>query len=85
MKRGIRDILTPVFKVICVVFILFHLFTAYFGVLDGNAQKTVHLGFVLAVCFLLDLLNEKKSKFEKVTAVISMVLGLSSVIYVTVN
>ena len=85
MKRGLSDILTPMLKVICVVFILFHLYTAYFGVLNGNAQKTVHLGFVLLVCFLLDIINDQKSKFERITAVISMVLGLSSVIYVTVN
>ena len=85
MKRGLNESLSLVMKAACVVFILFHLYTAYFGVLDGNAQKTVHLGFVLLVCFLQDIINEKKSALERVSAVVSLALGLSSVIYVTVN
>ncbi len=85
MKRGLNESLSLVMKAVCVVFILFHLYTAYFGVLDGNAQKTVHLGFVLLVCFLQDIINEKKSALERVSAVVSLALGLSSVIYVTVN
>ena len=64
MKRGLNQSLSLVMKAICVVFVLFHLYTAYFGVLDGNGQKTVHLGFVLLVCFLQDIINEKKSKLE---------------------
>ena len=85
MKRGIKENLRLLLKVGCAAFIIFHLLTAYFGVLDGNGQKTVHLGFVLAICFLMDILNDKKNKIEKVTAVISMILGMISIIYVTVN
>ena len=61
MKRGLSQTLSTLMKVICVVFILFHLYTAYFGVLNGNGQKTVHLGFILLVCFLQDIINEKKA------------------------
>ena len=85
MKRGLSQTLSTLMKVICVVFILFHLYTAYFGVLDGNGQKTVHLGFILLICFLQDIINEKKSRLERISAVVSLALGLSSVIYVTVN
>jgi len=85
MKRGLNQSLSLVMKAICVVFVLFHLYTAYFGVLDGNGQKTVHLGFVLLVCFLQDIINEKKSKLERISAVVTLAIGLTSVIYVTVN
>ena len=85
MKSGLHKGMSLSFKVICVVFILFHMYTAYFGVVQGNGQKTIHLGFILVVCYLSDIINQDKSKLERITAVIFLALGLSSVIYVTVN
>lgn len=73
------------FKIICIAFILFHLVTAYFGVVQGNGQKTIHLGFVLIVCYLKDIINPEKSRATRLSAVFFLLLGLSSVIYVTVN
>ncbi|MCQ2555298.1 MAG: hypothetical protein MJ171_06570, partial [Clostridia bacterium] len=80
-----KKALNVVFSAIAVCFICFHLYTSYFGVLPGNAQKGVHLAFVLAVCFLSDLLNDKKKLWEKITAVISMVMGLTGVLYIVLN
>lgn len=85
MKKSITQSLSAVLKVICVAFILFHMYTAFFGVVQGNGQKTIHLGFILVICFLLDIINTEKSKLERITAVISMGMGLSSIIYITVN
>lgn len=85
MEQESNKYLNRLFQVICVVFILFHLITAYFGVVQGNGQKTIHLGFVLLVCYLKDIMDRKKSKLDRATAVVFLALGLSSVIYVTVN
>ena len=85
MKNGLQKGMSLSFKVICIAFILFHLYTAYFGVVQGNGQKTIHLGFILLVCYLQDIFNSEKGKIERITAVIFLALGLSSVIYVTVN
>lgn len=85
MKQGYSKYLNRLFQVICVVFILFHLFTAYFGVVQGNGQKTIHLGFVLLVCYLKDIMDPEKGKLDRLLAVVFLALGLSSVIYVTVN
>ena len=51
MKNGLQKGMSLSFKVICIAFILFHLYTAYFGVVQGNGQKTIHLGFILLVCY----------------------------------
>ena len=38
---------------ICLSFTCFQLYTAIFGVLDAHLQRAVHLGFGLALVFLL--------------------------------
>lgn len=39
--------------VFCIVAALFHLYTAYFGVLPPRYQRSIHLGFVVPLAFLL--------------------------------
>ena len=68
MKNGLQKGMSLSFKVICIAFILFHLYTAYFGVVQGNGQKTIHLGFILLVCYLQDIFNSEKGKIERITA-----------------
>lgn len=38
---------------IAIIFALFHIWTAYFGALDGSKQPVVHLGFALVLAFLV--------------------------------
>jgi len=38
---------------IAIAFALFHIYTAYFGALEGSKQTVVHLGFALVLVFLL--------------------------------
>ena len=40
-------------KIICILFSLFHLYTAAFGQYPPQIQRSVHLGFVLVLIFLL--------------------------------
>ncbi len=85
MEQGLNKQLSRLLKVICIAFILFHMYTAYFGVVQGNGQKTIHLGFVLLVCYLQDIINQDKGKAERISAVLFLLMGLSSVLYVTIN
>ena len=51
--RSFNGWLEMVIKVICILFSLFHLFTAAFGQYPPQIQRAVHLGFVLVLIFLL--------------------------------
>ncbi|MBQ7585495.1 MAG: TRAP transporter permease [Desulfovibrionaceae bacterium] len=42
-----------VIKIICILFSLFHLYTAAFGQYPPQIQRSVHLGFVLVLIYLL--------------------------------
>lgn len=51
--RRIPGIFSIVVSVIAIAFSLFHLYTAAFGVLPAQIQRAVHLGFGLALTYLL--------------------------------
>jgi len=50
------------FIVICVLFSAFHLYTAAFGSLAPQLQRSVHLGFALFLIFALYPATSKSSK-----------------------
>ena len=59
--------------VIGTLFILFHLYTAMFGVLDGLTQRNLHLTMMLLVVFLL-----KPSKLKYIGLVYDLVLMIAT-------
>ena len=72
--------------IILVSWCIFHLYTAYFGLLGGIKQRTVHLAFALVLCFrLYPIFKQNNTRTKKVISnVISFLLlvgGLSSSIY----
>lgn len=46
-------IMAKIVSAIAISFSIFHLYTAFFGVLDAQLQRAVHLGFAMALSFLL--------------------------------
>ena len=38
--------------VLCVAFVTFQMYTAFFGAMSGIAQKSIHLTFVIAIFFI---------------------------------
>ncbi|HRX27355.1 MAG TPA: C4-dicarboxylate ABC transporter permease, partial [Aminivibrio sp.] len=44
---------TGIVKIICILFSLFQLYTAAFGVYEAQIQRSVHLAFVLVLVYLL--------------------------------
>ncbi|MBR3664677.1 MAG: TRAP transporter permease [Desulfovibrio sp.] len=51
--RSFDGLMETIIKIICILFSLFHLFTAAFGQYPPQIQRAVHLGFVLVLIYLL--------------------------------
>jgi TRAP transporter 4TM/12TM fusion protein len=70
---------------IAICFSLFQLYTAAFGMLPAQLQRSVHLGFVILLVFLL--YPAHKGKIHKITVsdLILAVAGLSSAGYIVWN
>ncbi|WP_423802450.1 TRAP transporter permease [Neobacillus sp. SAB-20_R2A] len=67
---------------ILLAFSLFHLYTGIFGVLTAQLQRSIHLGFALALIFLLFPASKKKrgkehkvAWYDYILAAISVVVG----------
>jgi TRAP transporter 4TM/12TM fusion protein len=80
--RKLRGIIAWVVFAILLSFSLFQLYTGIFGVLTAQLQRSIHLGFALALIFLLFPANRKnRGKYHKVSwydfvlAAISVVVG----------
>jgi len=52
-KREMGGIWGKIINAICIVFAIFQIYTAAFGILDATLQRCVHLGFGFALIFLL--------------------------------
>ena len=46
-------VMAKIVSAIAITFSVFQLYTAIFGVLDAQLQRAVHLGFALALSYLL--------------------------------
>ena len=73
-------------KAVCILFSLFQLYTAAFGVFEAQIQRSIHLGFVLVLVYLLypARISCRKSGM-KVTDVLLAVLGLAVGAYVVIE
>lgn len=66
-------------SIVCIGFILFQLYTAFFGSIPGIAQKSIHLAFICAIVYI-SLIQKDKSKPLKL---LDAVFLLGSVIVMT--
>ncbi|WP_259455846.1 hypothetical protein [Bacillus sp. PK3_68] len=60
--RKLKGVLYWVTLIGLVAFSLFQLYTAIFGVLPAQLQRTIHLGFALTLIFLLFPASKRKEK-----------------------
>lgn len=70
---------------VCILFSVFQLYTAIFGVLDAHLQRTIHLCFGLVLIFLLyparkSWSREKMNPLDAILAVLSVVATMYLVI-----
>ena len=69
--------------VLCVLFVLFQMYTAFFGAISGIAQKSIHLTFVIAILFIGLYNNDHDKKILRVLDLALMVVGCIVTVYIT--
>src|SRR5574344_1735659 len=52
-KRELTGLWDFIVKAICIVFAVFQIYTAAFGILDAHLQRSIHLSFGFILIFLL--------------------------------
>lgn len=72
--RNLQGIARYATAAIAIIFSLFQLYTALFGTFPAQLQRSVHLGFVLLLAFLLYPATSKSSKKE--LPILDIVLGV---------
>ncbi len=72
--------------VLSVLLVLFHMYTACFGVLSDLLQRSVHLFFVLMLCFILKPASKKAPK-DKVPIydIILVLISAASTVYIMLH
>ena len=68
---------------LCICFVLFQMYTAFFGAISGIAQKSIHLTFVIAILFIGLYNNDQKHKVLQILDLVLMVVGCVVTIYIT--
>jgi len=70
---------------LCIVFSIFQLYTAGFGVLDAMMQRSIHVGFAFCLIFLFYPTSKKwsRKKLHPLDVVLS-VLGAAAPLYITI-
>ena len=83
MENNKSSISAKIAAVLSVIFVAFHVYTAWFGVLPGIGQKSVHLG-LLMIIFYIRAIAESKKPLEKAILSVMMVFAAIGTIYITV-
>ncbi|MDD7678059.1 MAG: TRAP transporter permease, partial [Anaerovibrio sp.] len=78
-------IMAKIISAIAISFSVFQLYTAFFGVLDAQLQRAVHLGFALALSYLLypTCKSWSRSRLHPLDALLA-VLGAASPAYIVI-
>ena len=82
-----KGFMAKVVSAIAITFSIFQLYTGAFGVLDAQLQRAVHLGFGMALIFLLYPTRKKWLKSEKIHPldILLAILGAASPAYIVLE
>ena len=61
---------------LCAFFVLFHIYTALFGVIGNNGQKCIHLSVIFGILFIGLMEKDEKNIILSLVATIQYVLAL---------
>ena len=80
-----KGFMAKLVSAIAITFSIFQLYTAFFGVLDAQLQRAVHLGFALALSYLLypTCKSWSRHKLHPLDAILA-VLGAASPAYIVI-
>ena len=85
-KRSMTGMWDYIIKAICIVFAIFQLYTATFGVLDAHLQRAVHLAFGFILIFLLYPARASWSRRSMHPLdILFAVVSSASALYIVVN
>ncbi len=70
-----------IMKIIAISMSIFHVITAARGALPTMQQRSIHLGFAIALIYAQSFLKEEKSKFKKLVCILILLLSTISSLY----
>lgn len=81
-----RGVMAKIVTALAISFSVFQLYTAIFGVLDAQLQRAIHLGFGLALSFLLYPMKKswRRDKLHPVDGALA-ILGAAAPAYIVIN
>lgn len=84
--RRLSGVQNKIVSVIAVLFACFQLYTAMFGILPAQIQRSIHLAFIFALVYLLYPASSKadRKKFGWLDVVLA-ILGFSVAMYISLN
>ncbi len=84
-KREMKGFWNTLINVICILFAVFQLYTATFGILDAHLQRAIHLAFGFALIFLLYPARKSWSRFSmNPLDVLFAVVSAATALYIVV-
>lgn len=79
-----QKVINKVIAVLSIGFVVFHIYTAAFGVVPGIGQKSIHLGFILLIFYAMEILAAEKTLY-KIGWGILFLTSLAGVGYITLE
>ncbi|MCQ2554858.1 MAG: hypothetical protein MJ171_04305, partial [Clostridia bacterium] len=70
-----------IYVVLAVLFVLFHMYTAFFGAFPGVTQKGIHLGAILLLFFLSEMASDKNKMWYRIFSIIVGIAGVVGCAY----
>jgi TRAP transporter 4TM/12TM fusion protein len=84
--RNLQGYWKYIVSILSIGLVIFQLYTAGFGVLPDIVQRSVHLGFVLTLCFILKPANKKAPKnYVPFYDIILAIISALSAIFLLLN
>ena len=67
---------------LCAFFVLFHIYTALFGVIGNNGQKCIHLSVIFGILFIGLMEKDEKNIILVILDTIFLIAGVASMLYI---
>ena len=84
-KRELKGFWNILISAICIIFALFQLYTATFGILDAHLQRAIHLMFGFLLIFLLYPARRSWSRASMHPLdVLFAIVGAASTLYIVI-
>lgn len=69
--------------ILCIAFVAFQMYTAFFGAISGIAQKSIHLTFVIAVLFIGLYHQDEEKRALQILDLVLLAVGCTVTVYIT--